>query len=109
MGSGGGQEVKDWSSVDARKPQNPTKSEEYQRHPQDVLFQRRGSGGVRRGSGGGHEGVSVAAEALSLERFRVSVAAHFRRRTQTPVGVVYRAQSPSYWAAWRTSLPRPTS
>eukprot|EP00976_Prorocentrum_cordatum_P068071 1178984-Prorocentrum_minimum.AAC.3 len=45
-GSGGGQEGKYRSSVDVRDPQNPKKSEEYQRHPQ----------GVRRGSGGGSGG-----------------------------------------------------
>eukprot|EP00976_Prorocentrum_cordatum_P005248 104148-Prorocentrum_minimum.AAC.1 len=37
-GSGGGQEGIYWSSLDARKPQNPTKSEEYQGHLQGVLY-----------------------------------------------------------------------
>eukprot|EP00976_Prorocentrum_cordatum_P095062 1190029-Prorocentrum_minimum.AAC.3 len=27
-----------WSSLDARKPQNPTKSEEYQKHLQGVFY-----------------------------------------------------------------------
>eukprot|EP00976_Prorocentrum_cordatum_P083145 1185119-Prorocentrum_minimum.AAC.2 len=49
-GSGGGPEGIYRSSLDARKPQNPTKSEEYQGHLQ-------GPEGVRRGSGGGPEGV----------------------------------------------------
>eukprot|EP00976_Prorocentrum_cordatum_P078178 1182998-Prorocentrum_minimum.AAC.3 len=65
--------------VDAREPQNPTKSEEYQRHPQGVLYSR------QKGMGG-----------------------NVRRKKGTPVGVVYRAHSPSYWAAERTGLPRPT-
>eukprot|EP00959_Pyramimonas_sp_CCMP1952_P018500 390813-Pyramimonas_sp.AAC.1 len=37
-GSGRGLEGFIWSSLDARKPQNPTKSEEYKRHPQGVLY-----------------------------------------------------------------------
>ena len=37
-GSAGGLEGIYRSSLDARKPQNPTKREEYQRHLQGVLY-----------------------------------------------------------------------
>eukprot|EP00976_Prorocentrum_cordatum_P117739 1196354-Prorocentrum_minimum.AAC.2 len=47
-GSGGGQEGIYRSSLDTRKPQNPTKSEEYQGHLQGFPDQE----GFRRGSGG---------------------------------------------------------
>eukprot|EP00976_Prorocentrum_cordatum_P117844 1196372-Prorocentrum_minimum.AAC.3 len=42
-GSGGGLEGIYRSSLDARKPQNPTKSEEYQGHLQCVLYSTRGA------------------------------------------------------------------
>eukprot|EP00976_Prorocentrum_cordatum_P094695 1189887-Prorocentrum_minimum.AAC.2 len=45
------------SSLDTRKPQNPTKSEEYQRHLQGFPGASSVCNSVRRGSGGGQEGV----------------------------------------------------
>eukprot|EP00976_Prorocentrum_cordatum_P093346 1189332-Prorocentrum_minimum.AAC.4 len=62
-GQKGGREGKRRSSVDAREPRNPTKSEEYQKHlPRCVVRYMRGTNvqnaeGIRRASGGRQEGV----------------------------------------------------
>eukprot|EP00976_Prorocentrum_cordatum_P060765 1176036-Prorocentrum_minimum.AAC.4 len=82
-GCGGGVEGKYGSSVDAREPQNPTKSEEYQKRLQgfpgasSVCIVRvpwkSGGGleGVRRGSGGGRtnrEGVVLREHGVGIVR-----------------------------------------
>eukprot|EP00959_Pyramimonas_sp_CCMP1952_P018691 394827-Pyramimonas_sp.AAC.1 len=43
QGCGGGAEGIDRSSLDARKPQHPTNSEEYQVYLQGVLYSTRGA------------------------------------------------------------------
>eukprot|EP00976_Prorocentrum_cordatum_P113863 1195764-Prorocentrum_minimum.AAC.4 len=58
---GGGQEGIYRSSLDARKPQNPTNSEEYQGHLQ-------GQEGVWRGYGGGMEGAFATLRAEQVRR-----------------------------------------
>eukprot|EP00976_Prorocentrum_cordatum_P054540 1100720-Prorocentrum_minimum.AAC.1 len=47
-GPKGGTEGKYRSSVDAHEPQNPTKSEEYQRYPQAGTYPRAGAAAIQR-------------------------------------------------------------